>query len=418
MKTKVGLSHEPKRKLPWLVYWFGELDSETGRQQKHSRSFKYNREAREFQAAKQAELDRGGPRDKPADVTLSRLLDEFDKARLAALSYASQDNYGNTIQQLRDYFGDTRQIRRVERRHAETFLSTRKRCNGRPAPLSSWSKARHLMHCRAIFGAAVEWGYISRNPFDVHGDRGASPLRIKPKARPWHHLTPDEFRSLLVVADNVRQRAAYWLMYGCGLRPGETYNLTIDRIDLKTRRVHIANRTATEDLPPFTVKADGQSSEGKERSVSIPEAAIPDLSKAVQQSFTSGRLVCLTAERYAVVRRNWRLCTDGQGWAGHEHRPWQNRDMVNNLRRDTKAYLRKAEVELSAPFTLTTFRKSFAQNHADAGTPPRTLAKLLGHTDTRVTMQFYNRVTDANERAAAEAMDRVFKRSRRAKGAS
>ena len=22
MKTKVGLSHEPKRRLPWLVYWF------------------------------------------------------------------------------------------------------------------------------------------------------------------------------------------------------------------------------------------------------------------------------------------------------------------------------------------------------------------------------------------------------------
>ena len=67
--------------------------------------------------------------------------------------------------------------------------------------------------------------------------------------------------------------------------------------------------------------------------------------------------------------------------------------MVNNLRRDTKAYLRKAEVELSAPFTLTTFRKSFAQNHADAGTPPKTLAKLLGHTDTRITTQYYNRVT-------------------------
>ena len=57
---------------------------------------------------------------------------------------------------------------------------------------------------------------------------------------------------------------------------------------------------------------------------------------------------------------------------------------------------------------LNAFRKSFAQNHADAGTPPRTLAKLLGHSNTRVTMQYYARVTDANERAAAEAMNRLL----------
>ncbi len=100
MKTKVGLSHEPKRKLRWLVYWWGEPAPDTGKQQKHSKSFRYNREAREFQAAKQAAYDRGEPRSLPADVTLGRLLDEFDKARLSALSYASRDNYGNTIRQL------------------------------------------------------------------------------------------------------------------------------------------------------------------------------------------------------------------------------------------------------------------------------------------------------------------------------
>ena len=43
-----------------------------------------------------------------------------------------------------------------------------------------------------------------------------------------------------------------------------------------------------------------------------------------------------------------------------------------------------------------------------AGRPPRTLAKLLGHSNTRVTMQFYNRVTDANERAAAAAMGHLL----------
>jgi len=197
-------------------------------------------------------------------------------------------------------------------------------------------------------------------------------------------------------------------MYGCGLRPGEVYNLTTPNIDLARRRVHVLNRAGTPELPPFSVKADGQSEENKERSVPLPEAAIPDLVVAMKQAFKAGGFVALSPDRFARVQGNWQLCREGKPWAGHGWRPWQNRDMQNNLLRNTKAALRRAEVEMTAVFTLQTFRKSFAQNHADAGTPPRTLAKLLGHSNTRVTLQFYNRVTDANERAAGELMDRVL----------
>jgi integrase len=134
-----------------------------------------------------------------------------------------------------------------------------------------------------------------------------------------------------------------------------------------------------------------------------------DVTAACQQAFKSGGFVALTPERFGTVQGHWRLCRDGHPWGGRsKHRPWQNRDMVNNLLRDTKAHLQRAGVDLSAPFTLTTFRKSFAQNHADAGTPPRTLAKLLGHSGVSVTMEFYNRVTDANEQAAAKAMDQIL----------
>ena len=39
---------------------------------------------------------------------------------------------------------------------------------------------------------------------------------------------------------------------------------------------------------------------------------------------------------------------------------------------------------------------------------PRTLADLLGHGDVSVTMEFYNRVTDANRREAIRTMDRIL----------
>jgi integrase len=92
--------------------------------------------------------------------------------------------------------------------------------------------------------------------------------------------------------------------------------------------------------------------------------------------------------------------------------------MANNVLRSVRLYVRKAEIKLTGSLTLTTFRKSFAQNHADAATPPKTLAKILGHSDVRITMTYYNRATDANERAAAVAMDHLLRDSEVAESVS
>lgn len=360
-----------------------------------------------FWAKKRADLDRGEARD-PVNVTLEELVADFEEARLRVLSYASQIGYRNTIDQMLAYFGRGRKVRDIDRRHAEAFIATRVRQDGRPGELSDWSKARHVIHCRAIFAAAVTWDYVEENPFRADRFGGRSSLRVNPKAKPWQHITPEEFRRFMTVVPTPQKRAAYWLMYGCGLRVGEAYNRMLPNVDLQRCRVHVVNRAPTPDIPPFRIKAEGQSSETKERSLPIPEAAIPDLTEAMRTALKSGGFVVLTPKRFRRVQRYWRLCREGKPWGGHVHRPWQNRDMMNNFLRDTKILLRRAGIELTAPYTLHTFRKNFAQNHADAGTPPRTLAKLLGHANTRVTMQFYNKVTDANERAAGEAMDRLL----------
>lgn len=412
MNTTVLLLHEPRRKQPWVVRWYGDPDPQTGKQKRYGRLFRYIRDAKAFQAEKQTELNRGAPRD-PVDATLEELVAEYEEARLAALSYASKIAYRNTTEQLLEYFGPKRKVRDIHQRHAEAFIASRKRCDGKPQELSSWSKARHLIHCRALFQAAVEWAFTDQNPFKTTTRSSSSPLCINAKGRPWDHIMPESFERFLDEVPTARQRAVYWLQYGCGLRAGEVYNLMVANIDLDRRRVHVVNRAASADVPPFTVKAERQSSESKERSVPIPEAAIPDLAGAMKRAFRSGGFIAITPERFKLIQERWRLCRDGEPWGGHEWRPWQNRDMINNVLRDAKLYLRKAGIELSAPFTLHTFRKSFAQNHADAGTPPKTLAKLLGHANTRITLQFYNRVTDANERAAGKAMDRLFKNAKR-----
>jgi integrase len=269
----------------------------------------------------------------------------------------------------------------------------------------------------------MEWGYIARNPFVPAawlGRRGrdSSPLRVRAKSRPWQHITPDEFLRFWAAVPDVRRRAAFWLMYGCGLRPGEVYNLTADKIDLPGREVHVENREATPDVPPVKIKCAERSDDSKERLVPIPEAAVSDLTEVIRLSFTSGGFVVLTGERYHRVREAWRRCQGGEPWGPSKVvRPWQNEDMINNVLRGTKRALRRAGIELTAPFKLNTFRKSFAQNHADNGTPPKTLVSLLGHSDTQITMQFYNRVTDANVREAARTINRLFATDREGRNA-
>lgn len=165
MKTKVGLSHEPGRKLPWLVYWW-LLPNDDGKQRKRHRSFRYNREARQFVTDKQAEINHDGPKEHASEVTLGRLCDEFWAARVAGLSNGSQTGYRQTIDELAEHFGKSLPIKRIGQRLAERFMSSRKRKDGGTKPLSSWTKLQRVTHCRAIFDAAIAWGwYRTRNPF-------------------------------------------------------------------------------------------------------------------------------------------------------------------------------------------------------------------------------------------------------------
>lgn len=409
MKTSVSIYHESHRKNPWLVCWWGFPDDNTGKQKKHTKSFRYRRDAQDFRGEKQAELSVNGLPSPRKNATLRELIEQFEKARLSGLSYSSKVRYADTIAQLREHFGNGTLLTSITQQGAETFMATRKRRDGRSGSLSSWTKAQHLKHSRAMFGAAVDWGYITANPFvprDRRRSSAKSPLRIRGRSRPWHHITPNEFSRLLRATPSVRRRTMYWLMYGCGLRPGEVYNLRTENIDLDGRRLHIENRQGTVDLPPFTVKADEASEETKQRSIPIPEAAMPDLTAAIRIALKSGGFISMTEQRFRFVQTNWRLCRAGQPWGrAKKCHPWQNRDMVNNALRDAKSDLRRSEIELTAPFTLATFRKSFAQNHANNGTSPKTLAKLLGHSNERMCLRYYSQVTDANERAAAQVMD-------------
>ncbi len=89
---------------------------------------------------------------------------------------------------------------------------------------------------------------------------------------------------------------------------------------------------------------------------------------------------------------------------------WENRCMTNNVLRDMKAHVRKAGVKLTAPLTIHTFRKSFAQNHANTGTSCATLKSLMGHASITTTEKFYLQKSDDNTRAAVRRYEALLEK--------
>ncbi|MBI1825428.1 MAG: tyrosine-type recombinase/integrase [Planctomycetes bacterium] len=65
------------------------------------------------------------------------------------------------------------------------------------------------------------------------------------------------------------------------------------------------------------------------------------------------------------------------------------------------AHAKRAELKSKVLLIIYTFRKSFGQNHANAGTPLHVSQRLMGHTSITTTREFYLQAADANEREAS-----------------
>jgi len=63
--------------------------------------------------------------------------------------------------------------------------------------------------------------------------------------------------------------------------------------------------------------------------------------------------------------------------------------MVNNIRQRRQVHVRRAGLKLTAPLSIHTLRKLFAQNHANSGTPWATLKALMGRASTTTTEKYY-----------------------------
>lgn len=263
MITKIGIYRDPRNKgKPWVVRWFTLVDAETGKRKRFSKAFEFKRDAERFRSEKAVEFQKNGQsKANPYRQTLGTFLDKWIGRQKAELKPASLELYEGTAARLLDFFGKNESLREITPELAQDFVGVQKnRTSGHKGKeLSPWTREQLKRHCKTIFGAAVESGYVAKNPFKVKA------LRSKRLAtKPWYRMKADEYHALLEVTPSLREQVAYAIFYTAGLRMHEAFNLTWDCADFQKGLLYVTNREATETVPPFSIK------DHEERRIPLP----------------------------------------------------------------------------------------------------------------------------------------------------
>ncbi|MGD9110604.1 MAG: site-specific integrase, partial [Phycisphaerales bacterium] len=166
-------------------------------------------------------------------------------------------------------------------------------------------------------------------------------------------------------------------------------------IDFDSGEVLIRNRPATDKLPPFFIK-DRQA-----RTIKLPKHTLSMLTMLQNTAPEQVPYVLLDENQYQTVLEKWQRYRE-------QKRPWQNRDMANNVLRNFKRHLKWAGIKPTGTLSVHTLRKCCVQNWADNIKNPETVRVLAGHEDISTTMKFYSQVDPENNLKAAEVIDNIL----------
>ena len=207
-------------------------------------------------------------------------------------------------------------------------------------------------------------------------------VEIKRLPETPEELDPFSFEELQHLLSFVRREFPYWyalfvIWPRTGLRPGELYALKWPKIDYLHRKILVREtRTRGVDGPPKTPSS--------RRNV--------DMSKSVRQALKrqEARSRLVDPEGYVFLNEKKRPL-------GDEH-----------MRQKVRHILTRADIRLRPP---KQFRHTFATLHLGAGEQISWVSRMLGHANSRITWERYNRfvpnLTHEDGRAFEEKMGRA-----------
>jgi integrase len=220
-----------------------------------------------------------------------------------------------------------------------------------------------LRTLKSAFRLGVRWNMLARSPLD-----GVSLARISEREPPYYGR--EEFQILL---DTIREpwlRDVVLFAALTGMRQGEILSLRWDQVDFRARVARLSSSAS------FRTKT------GKRRSVPLGDTAIQVL-RAQEPGNGSGIVFTLRG------------------------RPMLRRWVTTKLRR----YVR--EVGLDRRLNFQSLRTSFASWLALDGVSIYQISKLLGHSDVKITQEYYAHLEPAQ---LHDVVDRITFRSERSSG--
>ena len=223
---------------------------------------------------------------------------------------------------------------------------------------------RELDCLKSMFRRAIEWEYLEKSPAE-----GVSKFRLPKKIPMW--LNPEACARLLEAAEG-QMRTLIALGVYAGLRRGEMFGLTWDRVDLRRRQM--------------TILGKGRNDQFKERVLGI------------------------SAELSKILSQHPRHIHSDYVLHSPSGKPWRD------VRTSYWNTLKKADLP---KIRFHDLRHSFGTNLVAAGVDLRTIQELMGHESISTTAQYMHaapeRSLDAVDRLKFSAAPRPYERHKHRK---
>lgn len=253
-----------------------------------------------------------------------------------------------TTEKLCEYFGIHTPISSITLHEAEMYVSKMKQS----APRGYRVYYRNL---KAAFNKAIDWGYISRNPF------AKIKLNKTQRNKPIF-LTRNELDKIIKEINSQDVKDAVMISFLAGLRLGEVVSLRWSNIDFGRKLIVVGDEN-------FTTKGKEQ------RFVPMNEEVVRIMTKRFEESEKGNislRIININSGENEKLREF--VISKRNGASYHK----------DYISKKFKEGCRAAGVDERIHFH--TLRHSFASNLAQKGISIYTIKELLGHSSINTTM--------------------------------
>lgn len=229
------------------------------------------------------------------------------------------------------------------------------------------------------FKAAAKKEHIIRDPFTLL-DKGSKPKSTKSSVDYW---TKEEVKEFLNGFEH-RQKILFILAIYTGMRRGELLGLRWKDVDLENGQIRISQILA------FKGKIkDGAKTTAGNRSISIPPVVVAELRK----------------HRTVIIQEKWEAKENYKDHdlvvCGKDGRPvsWSNFH---------KFWIRRIEKSKVRPIRFHDLRHTCASLLLSAGTHPKIVQELLGHSSIKVTLDTYSHMMPNIQADAVKNLEKML----------